>query len=544
MPFISPHQMLLDSGKKRGKKVFLHQPIGKGYRLTTWADAYQQVMSMVSYLVKFPKGSKIGIYSLNCDRWIMADLAIMIAGHVSVPIYPTASARTISFIEKHAELKLVFIGKLNEAIPKGAFTSQIEKVSIFTQDSDLPFWNDIINQNSPAKSIVMPDPLDVATIVYTSGTTGESKGVVISYLALYNAFESIRNTFNVSSEERFFSYLPLAHVAERVAVEMGAVFYGASIYFVEKLDTFAENLRFAQPSIFFGVPRIWLKLKQNIESRLGGERILSLLLNLPVMGIWLKKKIVAKLGLENAWLCLSGAASISKEVIEWYEELGIVIYEVYGMSETLGIATANAVGKRKVGTVGKPLHNCKILIADNQEILLQVPSMMKEYYKLPELTQAAIQDDWFRTGDLGAVDEEGYLRITGRAKDLFKTSKGKYIAPTPIEQNLASLFKCDNVCVMGEGLAQPVAIVSMQATTLSQTKKNGKQIASKLNLLNQQLEKHEKLGFLGLTSEEWNSDNELLTPTLKIRRQAVETYYKADVAKLMKSGKRWGILEK
>ena len=536
---VTPQARMQEWVQTKPEQTFLFQPKDGKVIETNWQQFNTEVLRIASYLRKFPPGSRIGILSLNCDSWIKADLAILAAGHISVPIYPTAGSKTISQIIEHAEIELIFIGKLYESpdfLSNRERGKQPELIAMFQTWPALKHWDEILEAQKPLQNVFLPKGSDIATIVYTSGTTGAPKGVVINYQSISNAFASVTNTLNISNSERFFSYLPLAHVAERIAVEMAAIFYGCNISFVNSLDTFAKDIVRARPTVFFGVPRIWVKFKQTIESKLGGPKVFKLLTQVPFLGSWLKSALVKRLGLDKAWLCLSGAASISKETLNWFKNLGIQINEVYGMSESLGLATANTPENNKLGTVGSAVFGCEIIIAENGEVLIKTPSLMTGYYKAEDLTNACLQGEWFRTGDLGQIDDEGFLSITGRAKDLFKTSKGKYISPIPIEQSLSDQFESELTCVMGEGLSQPVAVVYLpNVRELMNDKDYTAKLIKRFEELNATLEKHERLDFIGITEQEWTPENELMTPTLKIRRQSLEAHFMPKIEVLLKS---------
>jgi len=522
----SPANFIKHWAQKKPNECFMRQPINGKYQHTTWLDAFNAISKLATYLQKYPKNSKIGIYSNNCRDWFIADMAIMAAGYISVPIYPTASENTIVQILSHSETKLVFVGKLAEPVNYEMFQSDIELVSIHQKRETMPFWQDLTASLQPIEDFYHPSPKDIATIVYTSGTTGVPKGVLVSYRVISSGIECIQATIDITSEDSFFSYLPLAHILERIAVELLSIVYGCKVSFVEDLSTFSSNLSNTQPTIFLAVPRIWVKLKQGIEAKFGGSERLQKLISLPLIGKLLSRMIIKKLGLSNSRYCVTGAAAISTETIDWYDGLGLKLCEGYGLSETLGISNLNLPNARKVGTVGKAVKNCEVMIADNGEILLRSPTLMDGYYKEPELSAMAIQDGWFRTGDLGEVDQEGYLSIKGRVKEIFKTSKGKYISPVPIEQQLELIFSVEQACVFGSQLSQPVAVIVLTENILEADREAFiLDCEDKLAGLNESLEKHEQLDGLLVSFNEWTTSNEMMTPTLKIRRQQIEEYY-------------------
>ncbi len=538
--FTTPIKMFKYWVERNPDSIYLRQPIGEQWKTMTWAETNAQVLAMAKYLSKYPEGSKIAIYSLNCAEWIIADLAIMMAGHISVPVYPTASSKTVSQILTHSDSSLVFIGKLPPATEIDFISGSIDKIAVFAPRNGLDFWDNILAKVlEDNDTILAPDfeakEKDITTIVYTSGTTGQPKGVMISYFAFYKAIECVNKTITFGECESYFSYLPLSHIAERMVVEMNSLFYGGNISFVESLDTFNKNLKHTQPTVFFGVPRIWVKLMQAVQKKLGGAKVSSTLMGLPLVGSFLKKKIIKGLGLDKVEYAISAAAAISPEVLVWYRDLGLDIIEVYGLSETCGISHANLPDKIKIGTVGKAIHETDFQLTESGEILIRSPNLMDGYYKEPDLTDAAIRDGWFRTGDLGKVDEEGFLTITGRAKEIFKTSKGKYISPTPIEAKLQPALGVEQLVVTGVDLPQPIAIAVVQDEDIWQDKKAAeKRIIQVLSTVNEKLEKHEKLSNIILVREEWTVGSGLMTPTLKLRRQQIEDKYQSSMNNLTK----------
>jgi len=526
MEIQSPARLLKHWASVKPDQCFLNQAKGEQWIATSWRQAYQQVAQLATFLQKYPAKSTIAIFSNNCADWFLVDLAIMAAGHISVPIYPSASIKTIHQILSHSEAQLIFIGQLNSDFEFEQIPDKLDKIAIDQPIEGILFWKDSLKDCRPLQEFYQPKVKDIATIVYTSGTTGMPKGVVITYRAISSAMQIIQQTINLNESDRFFSYLPLAHIMERIAIEVTSVVFGSHVSFVDDLAHFAINLEQSRPSVFVAVPRIWVKLKQQIESRLGGQWLFEQLTGLPILGDWLKGYLVKKLGLDNLRYAITGAAAISPDIIHWWERLGVVIYEAYGMSETLGVSNVNRPDARKIGTVGQVFESCQTMIAANGEILLKASCHMDGYYKEAELSAMAIQDGWLRTGDLGEIDEQGYLSIKGRVKEIFKTSKGKYISPVPIEQQLEKIFSVDQVCVFGSDLPQPIAVIVV-TQTINSDRSFAKSCQSKLELINQSLEKHEKLAALLVTREEWTTQNEMMTPTLKIRRQAIEERYLA-----------------
>lgn len=522
----SPANYIKHWAQKKPNACFLRQPVENAWQETSWAEAYNKIARLATYLKKYPKDTKIGIYSNNCRDWFLVDMAILAAGLISVPIYPSANDKTISQILSHSETQLVFVGSLTHYSQVSVITKSADVVAIHSPQDGMPFWLDLIDTLEPLTDFFQPNNKDIATIVYTSGTTGIPKGVVMSYRAISGGLECIKNTIDVDGDDTFLSYLPLAHIFERIAVEILSVVYGCQVSFVENLSTFSKNLSDTEPSIFIAVPRIWVKIKQGIEKKFGGAKRFNKVVNFPVIGGFIRRQIIRKLGLSKTKYCLTGAAAISAETIEWYERLGLSILEGYGLSETLGISNLNVPEHHLIGSVGKVMNGCEMLVAENGEILLRSPCLMDGYYKEAELTAATIQDGWFRTGDLGSVDESGYLSIKGRVKEIFKTSKGKYVSPVPIEQNIENIFSVEQACVFGSQLSQPIAVIIRPEHESNQSNDNYlAQCKEKLKQLNASLEKHEQLDALLVSSKEWNTKNELMTPTLKIRRQQIEDYY-------------------
>ncbi len=512
--------------KETPNKLLFHQPISGRAITFTYAEAGREARSLASALkgMNLPPRSRVAILSKNCAHWMIADLAIWMAGHISVPIYPTLSSRSIAPILEHSGTRVIFVGKLDDYnSQRDGIAKEIQKISFpFYGADDGLKWEDLVATHEPLTEVARFDPKEVATIKYTSGTTGDPKGVMLSFEAIDHALAHAFRVLGTNQEERFFSYLPLSHIAERMLVEMGVIYNGAAVYFSESIEKFPADLAHAEPTIFLAVPRIWSKFREKILEKLPQKK-LSMLLSIPLVSTLIKKQIRKKLGLAKAKWTLTGASPITVELLEWYEQLGITIREVYGMTENLAYAYSN-VGEVKFGSVGKLWSNVEARLSSEGEIQTKSPATMLGYYRNEELTRESFTADGFlKSGDVGEVDKNGFLTITGRIKDQFKTDKGKYIAPSPIELKLSKNTDLEQVCVVGMGVPQPIVLAVLSAS--GKTKPREQLITSlsaTIEEVNQELESYERLQAAVVMKHDWTIENGLMTPSLKVRRTEVE----------------------
>ena len=512
--------------KEYTSKTYLRQPYGKDWKEYTWGEVGQQARKMATYLKKeLPENSKVAILSLNCAHWFMADLAIMMAGHISVPIYPTAGKDTIKTILEHSQAEFVFLGKLWDWQEKKlAISDAIKKISFFQPYEGITDWDECIAEIEPLAESPEPELDELASIIYTSGTTGMPKGVMTSYRALANGAAAAGKYVDIE-KEHFFSYLPLAHCAERELIEIISIHTGSVVSFTESLDTFQANMQSVRPTVFLGVPRIWLKFQQGIEDKVGKKK-LAMLLKIPVINKIICKKIISGLGLDKVKIPLSGAAAIPVATINFFEKLGLNICEAYGLTETMAFSHANVPLKRTKGSVGHIMPSAEVKIAESGEVLLRSPCVMQGYYKEPLKTAEVMDEDgFFKTGDLGTIDDNGFLNITGRVKDIYKTSKGKYVSPIPIESKLEPELGVEFLCVIGDGLPASVCVASIFGKKITNKEAYQQEAEGLLQKMNNQLEKHEQLKMIIFVDDEWNTDNGLITPTMKIRRPQIEEKY-------------------
>lgn len=527
MKYLSPLEMMYRWEVEKADMVYLSQPIDGVSHNWTYKETMNEVRKMASYIksLNLERNSKIAILSKNCAHWIMTDLAIMMSGHVSVPLYPNLSAETLNKILLHSETQLLFVGKLDGF---GKMKSGIpERMSCITYpfySEDYPKWNELTKDINPIEENIVREDQELATIIYTSGTTGDPKGVMHKF---FNFSFSTTNAVQALplKEESFFSYLPLCHIAERLLVEMGSIYTGGKVYFAESLDTFSSNLAEASPSVFLGVPRIWTKFQQGILSKLPQNK-LNILLSIPLVSFLIKKKIQKGLGLSKANNIFTGAAPTPAALIKWFERLGITIQEAYAMTENTCYSHVSFKNKIKIGSVGQALPYCEVKISERNEILIKHDALMDGYYKEEGQTNETIKNGWLHTGDEGEIDENGFLTITGRVKDIFKTSKGKYVAPSPIEMKLSANKNIEQVCVVGNGMPQPIALITLSEIGLSKQKEDLiKSLEKILKIVNTNLDAHERLQNIVVLNEEWNIENKLLTPTMKIKRNSIEKKY-------------------
>ncbi len=535
-----PLERFLHWEAAQAKTVYFTQPFPDGSVVEyTWAEVGDQARRMASYLLSLdlPAGSHIALLGKNSAHWIMADLAIWMAGHVSVPLYPTLNAETTQYVLEHSGACLLFIGKM-DGVSDGwnsmhpAIPDSLPQITLpMAPRNDLPTWDSIIADNQPLQQVKLPTPDTLATIIYTSGSTGMPKGVMHSHGSMAAACAAMHDTFAMNPQDRMLSYLPLAHAAERAIVEINSFNCGFQVFFSNSLETFAVDLRRARPTVFFSVPRLWTKFYQGVSAKMP-EKKLARLLMIPLLSRVIRKKILTQLGLQDARVTVTGSAPLPPNIIQWFRQLGLEMLDGYGMSENFAASHFSRPGKVRIGYVGSPVLGVQARIADNGELEVKSAAQMLGYYKLPEKTQEEMTaDGYFKTGDRGEIDAQGRLKITGRVKDLFKTSKGKYVAPVPIEQLLGRHSSLEAVCVVGSGQAQPLALVMLapdaQSSLQDATAKMDLEIALKdlLDSVNQELDPHEKLDCVVVVREPWTMDNGFLTPTMKIRRNVIEDRY-------------------
>ena len=383
---------------------------------------------------------------------------------------------------------------------------------------------------------------DLSTIIYTSGTTGTPKGVMHSFDTFGYDAKVLAELINLNARERVLSYLPLAHIVERAGMEGTAIYLGYRVFFSEGIDTFLADLSRARPTIFLSVPRLLLKFQQGVFAKIP-ERKLERLLRIPILNRAVRKRVLSKLGLDTVLNAACGAAPLPQEILMWYRKLGLNLAEGYGMTETL-ITHLPAPGSVRPGYVGCAIPGVEAMVNADQELLIRSPMNMLGYYKNPESTQASFTPDgFFRTGDLARIEPDGQLKIIGRVKEQFKTSKGKYVIPTPIESQLLAHPVVDACCLMGAGMPRPFAVVLLAEETRKATVRPTERatveqtLLDLMNTVNTQLDPHEQLSFVAIAEGPWTVGNGFVTPTLKIKRNVLELRYQPCVDDWLKQNR-------
>jgi len=520
----------------RPNDIFLRQPVDGNLIDFTWKEVDNQLRRMAAAFLDMglERGDRVAILAKNCAEWFITDYALQMVGLISVPLYPLQSPDSIEYVLNHSGSKAILIGKLDDPTSmESGIPDHVKRIAMpYPMEMRVDYhWNDLLDSNQPYQGKANNQQDDLLTIIYTSGTTGNPKGVMHTYATFGYGAEASVNKMDMDANDRYLSFLPLSHIAERFMVLGTSTFAGATVYFVESLDTFARDLQASSPTVFFAVPRIWKKFQQQINDKLPQKK-LDLLLSIPLINRLIKRKIAKGLGLSKARIIISGASPIARSLLDWYDAIGIEINEGYGMTENLAYGPAiNLPGEVKLGTVGSihALPGSEVQLTEEGEVIVRSPTLMTGYYLDEEKTAETIRDGWLHTGDRGEIDQDGYLRITGRTKDAFKTSKGKFIQPNKIEGLLARNTDFEQICVAGSGHSQPFVLVELTEEARSHLPARKKElensILNTITEVNKELDHHELISRVFVIKDIWSPENGMLTPTLKIKRNLVEDRY-------------------
>ena len=529
--------------KQLKDKPYLKQPFGDKWEEYTWGEVGNMARRLATGLksLNLREGAHIGIYSKNCREWIISDLAIVMAGYVSVPFFPSLNGKELAYIMDYGDVDALFIGKIEtwdqikDDLPEGMPLIKFPHYDGCSNVTKGHEWFKFIDSHEPMQNPNKPKLSDLWTIIFTSGTTGNAKGVMLTYQAIDGikvVLDDPNNPLGIKHDGNndFISYLPLNHIFERVVIEWCSFRYGGTISFVESLDTFAKNLKAVQPHVFAAAPRVWTKLQLGLLTKFPQKK-LDTLLKIPLLSSLLKKLIKKGLGFSKARIVVSGSAPMPVELIEWFRKVGVYITNGYGMTENCAICSSvDGRDFEKLHTVGQPQKGVKLKIDEETgEILMKGPFIMKGYYKNEELTNTTLRGGWLHTGDKGFLDEDNYLHITGRVADSFKTSKGEYIEPLTLEQYFVNINEVEEVCVVGLGIAQPLCLIQLSEIGKNTSREViSKMLTDRLAEVNSDLVNYKKISTLIIVKDEWTQQNGIVGPTQKLKRGAIEDKYSKD----------------
>ncbi|ENM5768532.1 AMP-binding protein [Vibrio mimicus] len=528
-----PNEMLLRWVQERPNEVYLKQIINRQFVEFTYAEVADQALRLVSALraLGAEPGDKIALISKNCAEWFICDLALMLGDYVSVPIFPTAGSETIDYCLEHSESKILIVGKLDD----NKATAQVLAARPNIISISLPYpsaaqcqyqYQSLIKQYEPSEERPTHYDEKLMSLVYTSGTSGLPKGAMLTYGAFTWSVQQLVNHIGIQEGDRLFSYLPLAHITERVYIFGSSILGGVPTAFPESLDTFIEDVKMQRPTLFISVPRLWTLFQQRIQDKLPQKK-LNILLKIPFINSLIKRKLADGLGLDQARVLGCGSAPVSPALLEWYRSIGLNVTEAWGMTESFAYSTINYPFRAdKIGTVGNAGPGIELKIADDEEIMVRSKGLFAGYYKNDAATAESFDNQgWLHTGDIGSIDSDGYLTIQGRKKDTFKTAKGKFVAPVPIEKKLFEYSRVEMMCLIGSGLPAPILLAIPHNFPNFDRARYERTTQKVIARINSELESHEQIKGVLMIKEPWSIDNGILTPTLKIKRHVLEKKY-------------------
>jgi long-chain acyl-CoA synthetase len=540
------------------------------YSWGEYADRVARIAHGLKQLGVQP-GDRVAIHGENRPEWVIADLAIQGIGAISVGVYPTSPAAEVEYLLGHSD-SVVLIAEDEEQLDKALAVRErlpalrrivlIDPRNVRDLDPMVMTWEQL-EEHEPLEDFGQGlDASSTAVIVYTSGTTGPPKGAMLTHANLTWAAATFQRAFGTGPDDEVLSYLPLCHVAERLGTVINGLGTGYVVNFGEGGESFAQDLRDVQPTLFAAVPRVWEKMLATVEikmadasrlkrwsyrtaMRLGSGRTANLLA---------LRALRDKLGLGRAERAICGAAPIAPQVLEYFWKLGVPVYEIYGQTENTAVCTLMPFDDVRIGTVGKPLEGVELRIAEDGEILTRSPAVFAGYFKDPDATAATVDPDgWLHTGDVGTIDEQGFLTITDRKKDVIITAGGKNISPSEIENRLKVSPYVREAMVVGDRRKFLVALIGIEADTvadwaarrglafttygdLSRKPEVRELISGWVEQVNGELAQVETIKRFALLEKELDHEDGELTATLKVKRRALEQQFEKQITELYLRG--------
>jgi long-chain acyl-CoA synthetase len=558
---------------------------GGRWKPTNWRSYAGQVRSAGKSLMALgvgPKGA-VSILGFNRAEWVIFDLAAMAIGAYAAGVYTTCSPEEVQYIVDHSEASVMLVE--NEAQAKKVAEQRknlphlkhVVAMKGAGEIADVMSWEDFMSKGEEVKdadfdaAVAALEPDGLATLIYTSGTTGPPKGVMLTHENLAWTAAQLASTMDSKEGDCVLSFLPLSHIAEQMVSIHGPVTFGGAVYFAESLEAVPNNLKEVQPTIFFAVPRLWEKFHAKLSDKLGeatgvkvhlvnwvrdvctqvsdyknrGQELpFALEVQYKLANKLVLSKLKPALGLSRARFCVSGAAPISKEILEFFASLDVIIHEVYGQSEDTGPTTLNLNGRTKLGTVGPAVPGVEVKIAEDGEIMVSGKNVCAGYFKDPKATAETFEDGWLHSGDLGEFDSEGYLNITGRKKDIIITAGGKNVAPKNIEAGLKDNRLINEAVVIGDRRKYLTALVTIDEEAAHEFLKssgssNGVEMAenpaiqaevtSAVQKVNSTLAQVETIKKWTILPRNLTVEDGELTPTLKVKRKVVNENFSTEI---------------
>jgi long-chain acyl-CoA synthetase len=573
MPTDTIVRRVLDHARVRPTRPAYFERTGGRWRPTSWKQFVDQIRTAGRALIALglPVGGKVALLGFNRPEWVIVNHAVMAAGGAGAGIYTTCSPEEVQYITHHSEAVVILVEDEHQWKKVQAKRSEMPLlkwvVTMRGTKVDAPgvlSWDEFMARATTVSDATLDERIDrvkqdeLATLIYTSGTTGPPKGVMLSHGNLAWTARTMVAVGQGRESDCGLSYLPLSHIAEQMATIHMPATTGSSVYFAESIEKVPDNLKEVQPTVFFGVPRIWEKFHAGVSAKLAaatgakkhlvdwtrkvctevnqlrcrGEQPGPLLeAQYRIVDKLVLQKLKPALGMGRARLCISGAAPIAQDVIEFFASLDILVLEIYGQSEDNGPTTFNLPGRTKFGTVGVPLPGVQVKIADDGEILVKGPNIFLGYYKEPQATAECLIDGWLHSGDLGAFDPDGFLSITGRKKEIIITAGGKNIAPKNIEAAIKESPLVSEAVVIGDRRKYLVALITLDEAVAGSRDRASitAEIQRTIDAVNAKLARVEQVKRFTILSRQFGIDTGELTPTLKIKRKVVNANFSAEI---------------
>ncbi|HSM01515.1 MAG TPA: long-chain fatty acid--CoA ligase [Acidimicrobiia bacterium] len=583
-----PARLFAQAEKRPGSPAY-YEKIDGEYRPTSWSEYAEQIRRAGKALIAsgFEPGQHVAILGFNRPEWVILDVACMAVGGAPTGIYATSSAEEVAYIAGHAEIPLILVENkaqldkvlaVRNELPHLKWIVTMRDAPVF-DDAQVLSWEEFIAMGDGAGDgdfkarLDALEPGGLATLIYTSGTTGPPKAVMLTHSNLtWTSDKALGVLPDLSSDDRTISYLPLSHIAEQMFTIHIPISIGWPVYYAESIEALADNLKEARPTVFFAVPRVWEKFHAGIAAKLGEATGAKAKIGAWAQGVGRKAvhrrnagkslppglavqyklaerlvfhKVTTAIGLDECRAAVSGAAPISDELLEFFAGFGLAVIEVYGQSEGTGPTTFNRPGATKFGTVGPPFPGCEVVIAEDGEVLLRGGNVFAGYYKNPEATAETLKDGWLYSGDLGAFDEDGFLTITGRKKDIIITAGGKNIAPKDIETHLKDDMLISEAVLIGDRRRFVTALITLAPDAadayaeelgisgpLHKSDEMKARIQETVDLVNNKYARAAQVRKFAILPREFSIDEGELTGTLKVRRNVVAEHFSNEIEAL------------